>query len=239
MQMINAGCHAERKGRGWAGVGWYHGGGVGQIYVNQCHCARPDKWTAPQPITAPRGKLGGQGFYIFALWFFLFNVIMSSNANFHSALLQQIEAHAATKSPGQIFASLFIDSDSIFHNTQFVESLSFVVARSSAENYLVRFNFRINYYFSSEIFLLSRDRGARRRRMSTWCGCVGVHTQRLLWFNTEDWTFKCAATMFIYTFRYNYSSSAPKMLGLCGHKDAHEITVCWGHGKVIFLRIAK
>ena len=29
MQMINAGCHAERKGRGWAGVGWYHGGGVG------------------------------------------------------------------------------------------------------------------------------------------------------------------------------------------------------------------
>ena len=47
---------------------------------------------------------------------------MSSNANFHSALLHQIEAHAATKSPGQIFASLFIDSDSIFHNTQFVES---------------------------------------------------------------------------------------------------------------------
>ena len=38
----------------------------GQIYVNQCHCARPDKWTAPQPITAPRGKLGGQGFYLFA-----------------------------------------------------------------------------------------------------------------------------------------------------------------------------
>ena len=75
--------------------------------------------------------------------------------------------------------------------------------------------------------------------LSTWCGCVGVHTQRLLWFNTEDWTFKCAATMFIYTFRYNYSSSAPKMLGLCGHKDAHEITVCGGHGKVIFLRIAK
>ena len=139
------------------------------------------------------------------------------DANFHSALLQQIEAHAATKSPGQIFASLFIDSDSIFHNTQFVESLSFVVARSFAENYLVRFNFRINYYFSSEIFLLSRDRGARRRGVSTWCGCVGVHTQRLLWFNTEDWTFKCAATMFIYTFRYNYSSSAPKMLGLCGH----------------------
>ena len=43
MQMINAGCHAERKGRGWAGVGWYHGGGVGQIYVNQCHCAPADK----------------------------------------------------------------------------------------------------------------------------------------------------------------------------------------------------
>ena len=29
MQMINAGRHAERKGRGWADVGWYHGGGVG------------------------------------------------------------------------------------------------------------------------------------------------------------------------------------------------------------------
>ena len=43
MQMINAGCHAERKGRGRAGVGWYHGGGVGQIYVNQCHCAPADK----------------------------------------------------------------------------------------------------------------------------------------------------------------------------------------------------
>ena len=97
---------------------------------------------------------------------------MSSNVNFHSALLQQIEAHAATKSPGQIFASLFIDSDSIFHNTQFVESLSFVVARSFAENYLVRFNFRINYYFSSEIFLLSRDRGARRRGVSTALYCL-------------------------------------------------------------------
>ena len=114
-----------------------------------------------------RNSLGDFLQSTFCSLIFLFNVIMSSNANFHSALLQQIEAHAATKSPGQIFASLFIDSDSIFHNTQFVESLSFVVARSFAENYLVRFNFRINYYFSSEIFLLSRDRGARRRGVST------------------------------------------------------------------------
>ena len=121
--------------------------------------------TAPDHCT--QGKTWGTGLLYICSLIFLFNVIMSSNVNFHSALLQQIEAHAATKSPGQIFASLFIDSDSIFHNTQFVESLSFVVARSFAENYLVRFNFRINYYFSSEIFLLSRDRGARRRGVST------------------------------------------------------------------------
>ena len=41
MQMINAGCHAERKGRGWCWL--VAGGGVGQIYVNQCYCAPADK----------------------------------------------------------------------------------------------------------------------------------------------------------------------------------------------------